>query len=328
MKSTVKVGTRKSDLALQQTIWVVKNLKRFHPGYTFEIVGIKTKGDKIKDTALSKIGGKGLFTKELEIAMMEGKIDLAVHSMKDLPTELPEGLTIGAVCRRENPADALVSRKDLKFDELPAGARIGTCSLRRAAQLLYYRPDLQIFPLRGNVDTRLKKIANNNLDAAVLAAAGLYRMGLKNRITEYLNFEICLPAVGQGSIGIEIRANDELVQEIVRKLDDFNARAAITAERAFLNRLSDDENNVHGERQEGGCQVPIGAYGRIKCNSLILDGMVANPDGSYLVRSKVSGALDEPEKLGVKLAEKLIDMGAGSILEKVRRAARKNNDLC
>jgi len=320
VKDIIKVGTRKSDLALWQTKWVVKNLENLYPEYKFHIVGIKTKGDKIKDAALSKIGGKGLFTKELEIAMLAGEIDLAVHSMKDLPAELPEGLVIGAICRRENPADALVSRGNIKLSELPAGAKIGTSSLRRSAQLLHYRRDLQIFSLRGNVDTRLKKIASNNMDAAVLAAAGLHRLGLKRKITEYLPFEICLPAVGQGSIGIEIRAGDERIQKIVQKLEDYETRASITAERTFLNVLSTAITNSSSQT-EGGCQVPIGAYGRVKDNKLILEGMVADPDGLSLVRAKVYGKPGEPEKLGAELAEKLIEMGAAEILEKVKQAA-------
>ncbi|ADG81999.1 hydroxymethylbilane synthase [Thermincola potens] len=307
MAREIVVGTRDSALAMWQTNWVVDNLRKLNPDYTFKIVSMKTQGDKILDVALAKIGDKGLFTKELEFAMLRNEIDLAVHSMKDLPTVLPEGLKIGAICERHDPRDVLVARDGILLKDMPQGARIGTSSLRRTAQLLKYRPDLQIISLRGNLNTRMAKLERENLDGIILAAAGIERLGWAYRITQRIPFEVCLPAVGQGSIGIEIREGDEEVSRIVDKLNHGPSAAAITAERAMLKKL------------EGGCQIPIGALGRVEGDRLTLEGVVASLDGKELLRSRVEGPASEAASLGVALAEKLLDMGALEILKSVRQ---------
>lgn len=310
MRQEIVVGTRESKLAMWQANWVVENLKEANPTYQFRIVGMRTQGDNILDVALAKIGDKGLFTKELEFAMQRGDIDLAVHSMKDLPTELPAGLTIGAVCRREYPGDVLVARNRKSLEELPRGALIGTSSLRRCAQLLKYRSDLKMVTLRGNINTRLRKLTEDGLDAIVLAYAGVKRMGWEERITQRIPFEICLPAVGQGSIGVEVRAGDEEIVKVVSRIDHTESRYAIKAERALLKKL------------EGGCQVPIGALGTVDGARLTLQGLVAGLDGKQVVRSSITGSLGEAEKLGQRLAEKLLEMGAGDILHKMRQENR------
>jgi len=307
MVREIIVGTRESALAMWQTKWVVDTLQKLNPDYTFRIVSMKTQGDKILDVALAKIGDKGLFTKELEVAMLNGEIDLAVHSMKDLPTLLPEGLTIGAMCERVDPRDVVISRNGITLAQLPQGALIGTSSLRRCAQLLNYRADLRIEPLRGNLNTRMAKLERNNLDAIILAAAGVERLGWGDRITERLSTDICLPAVGQGSIGIEIREGDQEVFEVVRKINHAPSRAAITAERALLKKL------------EGGCQIPIGSLGTVDGEQLTLKGVVAGLDGQEMIRDQISGSINEAAKLGVKLADRLVEMGADRILKKVRQ---------
>lgn len=306
MKREIIVGTRESGLAMWQACWVVERLRATNPAYSFRIAGIRTRGDNVLDLALSKIGDKGLFTKELEYALLGGEIDLAVHSMKDLPTELPAGLAIGAVCQREHPGDVLISRGGKQLDQLPPGAVIGTSSLRRCAQLLHYRGDLRTVNLRGNVQTRLHRLDEGRFDATVLAYAGLHRLGLDHRISQAIPFEICLPAVGQGSIGIEIRAGDKDVQTLVDKVDHPASRQAVRAERAFLKKL------------EGGCQVPIGALATIKDNCLRLDGVVASLDGKQLIRSHLEGDAEEAAEIGAGLAEKLLCSGAGEILRKMR----------
>ena len=252
MEKIIKIGTRGSKLALWQANWVKTALTAGHPSLSVELVPIKTKGDKILDVALAKVGGKGLFVKEIEEALLNGHIDLAVHSMKDMPAEIPDGLCIGAIPRRETPQDVLISRKGLPLSQLGQNARIGTSSLRRTAQLLYVRPDLVILPLRGNLDTRLKKLEAENLDAIILAAAGVKRLGIEYRITEYLDEKVMLPAVGQGALCIEIRENDPEVESITTLLEHHETRTVVMGERAFLNRL------------EGGCQVPIAAHGKIE----------------------------------------------------------------
>lgn len=219
MTREIVIGTRDSNLALWQTRWVLENLTRLNPEYKFRVIEMKTQGDKILDVALAKIGDKGLFTKELEVAMLDGEIDLAVHSMKDMPTKLPEGLKIGAICQREEAGDVLIGRTAKTLAELPHGARVGTSSLRRRAQILKYRPDLQIEDIRGNLNTRMEKLTRQGLDAIVLAAAGVIRLGWEDQITERISFDVSLPAVGQGSVGIEIRANDPEVENIIKKLD-------------------------------------------------------------------------------------------------------------
>jgi len=308
MNREIIIGTRESRLALWQANWVKGRLQELGPEYSYRIIGIKTLGDKKLDTALAKIGEKGLFTKELELALQRGEIDLAVHSMKDLPTILPEGLAIGAVCHRENPGDVLVSRIGYnKLRDLPKGALIGTSSLRRCAQLRNYRSDFKIINLRGNIDTRLGKLEGELLDAIVLSYAGLHRLGLGDRISQLIPFEVCLPAVGQGAIGVEIRAGDNEIQDLTRKIDHYESRSAITAERALLWKL------------EGGCQIPVGALGTVENGRLLLEGVVASLDGGQLVRSSLSGSTEDAAVIGVKLAEKLVQMGAGDLLGKMRQ---------
>ncbi|NPV30378.1 MAG: hydroxymethylbilane synthase [Firmicutes bacterium] len=307
MKKEIIIGTRTSRLALWQARWVLRQLEEMHPDRAFALRGMKTTGDRIQDVSLAKIGDKGLFTKELEAALARGEIDLAVHSMKDLPTRLPPGLALGAICRREYPGDVLISRTGSTLEHLPPGARVGTSSLRRTAQLLHFRSDLEIVPLRGNLTTRLRKLEAMNLDALVLAYAGVHRLGLDDLITQRIPFSVCLPAVGQGALGIEIRAADEEIQEMVRPLDDPASRASITAERAFLRRL------------EGGCQVPVGALGEVRGRELVLEGVVVSLDGRHLVRDLVRGPAGRAESLGEGLAERLVSRGAGEILKKARQ---------
>jgi hydroxymethylbilane synthase len=268
---------------------------------------MKTKGDNILDVALAKIGDKGLFTKELEVALLNGTINLAVHSMKDLPTKLPAGLTIGAICRREYPGDVLISKNNVQLSDLKKGARIGTSSLRRRAQLLHYRPDLQMVDIRGNLNTRLRKFKELNLDALVLAYAGIKRLGYEELISQLIPFDICLPAVGQGSIGVEIKDGDAATRDIIAPLDHGPSRAAIEAERAFMKRL------------EGGCQVPIGAYGQIQDDLLTLEGAVIDLHGQTALRHSVKGSVADARQLGTRLAEVLIDRGAEKILRQARQ---------
>lgn len=307
MPKEIIIGSRDSDLAMWQSRWVAQALRRAHPKQTIRIAGMKTKGDHILEVALAKIGDKGLFTKELEVALLSDTIDMAVHSMKDLPTGLPDGLVIGAVCQREQPGDVLISRDGADLDNLRRGARIGTSSLRRRAQLLHYRPDLQMVDIRGNLNTRLRKFKEQELDAIVLAYAGIKRLGFEDMISQYIPYEICLPAVGQGSLGIEVRANDGAIRELIAAVDHAPSRTAIQAERAFLKRL------------EGGCQVPIGALGRVEDGTLQLEGIVAGLDGTNAVRHAVTGSADEAAGLGNRLAEILLDQGAGDILRRARQ---------
>ncbi|NLW25116.1 MAG: hydroxymethylbilane synthase [Clostridia bacterium] len=306
-KRTIKVGSRQSQLAMWQTKYVVKILEQKCPEYNFEIIPIKTKGDKILDVALAKIGDKGLFTKELEVAILEKKIDFAVHSMKDLPTVIPQGLMIAAITKRHDPRDVLISKDKLTFDRLPSGALVGTSSLRRKAQLLNKRPDLKLVDIRGNINTRLKKMETENLDAIILAAAGVERLGLQEVITEKLDTSICLPAVGQGCIGIEVRAGDEEIQNIVRIANDPDTEWCVLAERALLKTL------------EGGCQIPIGALAKIHDSQLTLEAIVASLDGKTLLRDKITGKVQEAEILGQKLAHQLKEQGATKILNQIRQ---------
>jgi hydroxymethylbilane synthase len=303
MEKTIKIGTRGSKLALWQANWVKSALTAGHPSLSVELVPIKTKGDKILDVALAKVGGKGLFVKEIEEALLNGDIDLAVHSMKDMPSEIPKGLCIGAIPQRETPQDVLISRKNLLLSQLGPNARIGTSSLRRTAQLLHSRPDLLIHPLRGNLDTRLKKLDADNFDAIILAAAGVKRLGLEHRITEYIDEKVMLPAVGQGALCIEIREKDPEVESIITLLEHDETRAVVMGERAFLHRL------------EGGCQVPIAAHGKIEKNRFTLCGLVATVDGTTVIRETLSGQKDSSESVGVTLADRLIEMGAKTIME-------------
>jgi hydroxymethylbilane synthase len=312
MKPSIKIGTRASKLALWQANWVQSALNEKFPGQKVELVKIKTKGDKILDVPLAKVGGKGLFVKEIEQALQEGRIDLAVHSMKDMPAEIPDGLCIGAVPQREDPADVLVAGEDLKFYKLKRGAVIGTSSLRRAAQLRHARPDITISPLRGNLDTRLKKLQTENLDAIVLAAAGIKRLNLAHRITEYLPSDIMLPAVGQGALCIEMRQEDPIIGPMLATLDHANSRTVVLGERAFLNRLG------------GSCQVPIAGHGKILAGTFSLTGLVADMDGSRIIKADLSGPVDSAEVIGVKLAEQLLARGADEILEKLNSLESDN----
>lgn len=311
---TIIVGTRQSALALTQTGQAVELLKQLASEHgiecQFEIKKIVTKGDRILDVTLSKVGGKGLFVKEIEQALTDGEIDIAVHSMKDMPFELPEGLIVGAIPKREDPRDALITRGPGSLDELPQGALVGTSSLRRASQLQHHRPDLRIESIRGNIDSRLRKLEEENFDAIMLAAAGLHRIGWQDRISAYLPPELCLPAVGQGALCIECRGNDAFVLDLLGKFQHEPTALAVRAERAFLGRLN------------GGCQVPLGAYASVENGSgedaplLTLTGMVGTPDGVTMLKETASGS--DPEALGMLVAEKLIEQGAEKILAEVR----------
>ncbi len=304
-RSSLVVGTRGSRLAVWQAEWVQARLKELAPGLTVTLQRIKTSGDMILDVPLAAIGGKGLFVKEIEEALLQGVIDLAVHSMKDVPTVLPDGLDILCVPAREDPRDVLVSRDSSSLDQLPKGSRVGTSSLRRQAQLLHYRLDLRIELLRGNLDTRLRKLHNGEYEAIVLAAAGLSRMGWSNKVTEYLPPEVSLPAIGQGALGLEGRRKDRFVQALVEKLEHRPTRTAVTAERALLERL------------EGGCQVPIAAHATVKGDTLIMDGLIASVDGQRLIRDTIQGPASEAQGLGMQLAEKLLAQGGDVILNEI-----------
>lgn len=306
---TIIVGTRGSKLALWQANWVKGAIEGSHRDLTVELSIIKTKGDKILDVPLAKVGGKGLFVKEIEEALLDRRIDLAVHSMKDMPAEIPPGLCIGAIPKREEPRDVLISRENLPLDQLKHGARIGTSSLRRAAQLLHIRPDFIIVPLRGNLDTRLKKLHAESLDAIVLAAAGVRRMGLSERITQIMDEAVMLPAVGQGALCIEIRKQDPHIAKVVGTLDDPATRTVVLGERAFLNRL------------EGGCQVPIAAHGHIDDQGYTLTGLVCDVDGTQRIEQSRTGPRSRSEQIGIELAEALLAEGAGDILERLNTDA-------
>jgi len=307
---TITIGTRGSQLALWQANWVKDAVNRHYPDLTVDLAIIKTKGDKILDVPLAKVGGKGLFVKEIEEALLDGRIDLAVHSMKDMPADIPDGLCIGAIPKREEPRDVLITRSGLPLDRLKQGARVGTSSLRRSAQLLRFRPDIRIVPLRGNLDTRLKKLDSASLDAIVLAAAGVRRLGLADRITQVLDESIMLPAVGQGALCVEIRNNDARIGPVVAALDDLPTRRVVMGERMFLNRL------------EGGCQVPIAGHGHIDENGYTLTGLVCDVDGSHQVKQSRTGPEFQSEQIGLQLAEALLDMGAGEILERLNANAQ------
>ncbi len=296
-------------MALWQTNWVKRELERHYPGIEIEAEIISTKGDRVLDVSLPKLGeqGKGLFTKELEEAILEGRIDLAVHSLKDLPTELPAGLHVGAICEREDVRDALVARSGISsFDDIPRGSLIGTSSLRRQAQMRAVRPDLRIEAIRGNVNTRLRKLDTGEFDAIILASAGLHRLGYTGRITEHLSLDLVLSAVGQGALAVETRAADEVINGMVGKIDHEQTRLTCTAERAFLKGLG------------GGCLVPIAANAVIHDSTMKLSGLVASPDGSQIVRGQVEGEVKGDSTsallLGEELAEKMLARGAGEIL--------------
>jgi hydroxymethylbilane synthase len=298
----IRIGTRESALALSQTNWVKSKLERLFPECRFETIHIKTQGDRVSDVPLEHIGGEGVFVKQIELSLLNGEVDLAVHSMKDVPTILPEGLAIGAVPERIDPSDALISKHDLDFQHLPAQAKIGTGSLRRRSQLLYARKDLVIRSIRGNVDTRLRKLMEQDLDAIILAVAGMERLGRHHQITQRLPYHISLPAVGQGALCVQIRADDERMRLMARSIDHPESSVAVRAERSFLRKLG------------GGCRVPIAALGTVSPGQLELTGMMADRDGENLIRSSISGKQDEAEPIGEKLAEALFSMGAKGLL--------------
>jgi hydroxymethylbilane synthase len=288
---------------------VAERLRAAFPGLTVRLEAIKTTGDKILDVPLAKLGGKALFVKEIEEALLDRRVDLAVHSMKDVPTELPHGLTIGAITEREDPHDVLITRTGARFYDLPSGARVGTSSLRRQAQLLHHRPDLQIVGLRGNLDTRIRKLATEGLDAIVVAAAGVKRLGLMDRISQFLPPDISLPAIGQGALGIESRQGDPTATGTALVLDHPDTHVAVMAERAFLRRLS------------GGCQVPFAAHAGIFNDQVILRGLVATPDGRQLIAGERQGPRTEGEAVGTALAEDLLSRGAGEIIRALLHVA-------
>lgn len=305
--SSIRVATRGSLLALTQTGWVVDRLREANPGFDFEKEVFKTVGDKVLDKSLSQIGGKGLFTKELEEALLDGRVDLAVHSLKDMPTEFPPGLVLGCVPEREDPRDVVITRDGVSFEELPAGSLVGTSSLRRVAQLQAQRPDLTYVPIRGNVDTRLRKLAEGQVAALVMAAAGLHRAGFADRITEYLEPEFCLPAPGQGALAIEIRENDSSIGQVVGRIHDVTTALEVMAERAVMARL------------EGGCQVPIGAHAVFDGGWIHLEGLIAAPDGSRVIRYEAEGDAGRARFLGVQVAEWLLAHGGQEILDRLRQ---------
>ena len=305
-KDTIIIGTRSSKLALWQAEYVKSRLEEKYPALTVELKLMTTKGDKILDAPLAKIGGKGLFTKELETDMLTGGIDLAVHSIKDMPTEVPDGLVISAITKRFDPGDAVVSPEYQRFDALPLGAKVGTSSLRRKAQLLHVRPDLNICDLRGNVNTRLQKLADEDFDAIILAVAGLKRLGFGERITDVLPKSIVLPAVGQGALAIETRADDAEIRALIDFLNDDETVRCATAERAFLGRV------------EGGCQVPVGVYATpAEAGQLQVEAVIASLDGSKLYRDKITGQAADAESLGRQLADMLLAKGGLEIMHEL-----------
>lgn len=302
----IYVGSRRSKLAITQTNWVIEQLKKLDDSFEFEVKEIVTKGDKILDVTLSKVGGKGLFVKEIEQAMMDEEIDMAVHSMKDMPAILPDGLIIGSIPHREDHRDAFISNNHVKFMDLEPGAIVGTSSLRRGAQLLAIRPDIEIKWIRGNIDTRLAKLKEENYDAIILAAAGLSRMGwTSDVVTEFLEPEISLPAVGQGALAIECRESDEQLLALLEKFTCSETNQTVRAERAFLHKM------------EGGCQVPIAGFAKITDqNEIQLTGLVASPDGKTIYKDQITGI--KPEEIGKQLADKLIQLGAKNLIDDVK----------
>ncbi|QBY04064.1 hydroxymethylbilane synthase [Thalassotalea sp. HSM 43] len=304
-EQTLKIATRKSALAMWQAEYVKARLEHFHPELTVELLPMVTKGDIILDSPLSKVGGKGLFVKELEVAMLEGRADIAVHSMKDVPVEFPDGLGLHVICEREDPRDAFVSNSINSFAELPQGAVVGTSSLRRQCQIKAMRPDLQVRDLRGNVNTRLAKLDDGQYDAIILAAAGLIRLEMPERIREFIEPEVMLPANGQGAVGIECRNQDERVKALLAPLEHSETRHRVIAERAMNRKL------------QGGCQVPIGSYATIDGEQLYLRGLVGATDGSTILHDEISGHIEQGEVLGQQLAQRLLDKGAEKILKQV-----------
>ncbi len=301
----LRIATRKSPLALWQANYVSDLLKKHHPELKIELVTMVTQGDKILDTPLAKVGGKGLFVKELETGMLEGRADIAVHSMKDVPVEFPDGLHLAVICEREDPRDAFVSNNFKTLEELPQGARLGTSSLRRQSQIAALRPDLKIVDLRGNVNTRLKKLDDGEYDAIILAAAGLKRLKFDDRITQFIGTDVCLPAIGQGAVGIECRTDDARVHNLIAPLSDSKTQIRVLAERAMNARL------------QGGCQVPIAGYAEYDRGIVLLRGLVGQVDGKNIIRGEIAGPPENAEELGTVLAEDLLSRGADKILNEL-----------
>lgn len=292
---------------MTQTMWVVEKIKARHPGVEIEVVAIKTTGDRLQEVALSKVGGKGVFVKEIEEKLLAGEVDFAVHSLKDVPADIPEGLEIGVTPKREDSRDVLISRGGVMLDELPPGARVGTGSLRRGIQLRHHFPRIRVVPIRGNLETRIRKIEMEGLDGVVVAAAGINRMGWGGKVTQFIPPELMIPAVGQGALAVEVRGGDDETKSVLSFLDDEDSRLAITAERAFL--------KVFG----GGCQLPIAAHAERRGADVVLTGLVGNLDGSIIVRDRVSGPAPGCEALGRELAERILADGGREILEEVYR---------
>lgn len=320
-RNKVVIGTRGSKLALWQAEWIKAEIEKMNSGVTVELNRIKTTGDKILDVPLAQVGGKGLFVKEIEEALLNQTADMAVHSMKDVPTEFPSGLHLAAICKREDPRDAFVTQKKggdfviRNFDELPRGARIGTSSLRRSCQLLHLRSDLQISQLRGNLDTRIRKLDEGLFDAIILAVAGVKRLGWSDRIADIISPEISLPAIGQGAIGIECRIDDPFIHELIQPLNDATSATCVKAERALLKKL------------EGGCQVPIAAYARIADGILEIDGLVGSVSGDRIIKEHAVGNAEDAEKIGTELAEVLLSKGADKILAEIYGKNVHNIDI-
>ncbi len=302
---TIKIGTRSSKLALAQAKWVMDKITARYPDIRIDVIKIKTKGDRIINRPLSSIGGKGLFVKEIEASLSRGDIDVAVHSLKDVPAELPDTLCIGIFPEREDPHDVILSKGNIPLKDLPKGSCIGTGSLRRSAQILHYRSDVKIVPLRGNLDTRIRKLESADIQAIVVAAAGLKRNGFKDKITKPLSLDFMVPAVGQGALGLEFRLDDHKTRDRLAFLDHYETRVTVEAERSFLMTL------------KGSCHVPIAAFARLKDNSLSLDGLVADLDGGTIFRDIVTGPPEKAKELGATLANMLLDAGAGKILEEI-----------
>ncbi len=292
---------------MTQTNWVAERLRRGAPAVAIETVVIKTKGDILQDVPLAKVGGKGLFVKEIEDALLRDEVDMAVHSMKDVPMELPDGLEIGVMSEREDPRDVLISKDQRRLEEMPVGARIGTGSLRRGFQLLHLFPDIELVPIRGNLDTRIRKIQTDGLDGIIVAAAGIKRMGWADRITQIIPVEIMLPAVGQGALGIELRKNDNVVRRAISFLNHPRTWVEVGAERAFLRKLG------------GGCQLPVAAYGVKKEDNLTVTGLMGSLDGRELIKDEVRGPSEDAEVLGTSLAERILSKGGQAIMDEVYR---------
>jgi len=299
------IGTRGSDLALVQANLISNRLKSICPDRSMEVVPIRTRGDRMQNISLVEIGGKGIFVKEIEEALLRGDIDVAVHSMKDVPVDLPDGLVIGAIPEREDPRDVLVSRGGIKMEELPKGARLGTGSLRRGMQIKRLMPDLEIVPVRGNIDTRIKKISTQNLDGVIIAAAGMKRMGRSREISQYIPIEIMMPSVGQGVLGIEIRGEDKKTEAIISPLNHPDTVMEISAERAFLKRLG------------GGCQVPIAGIAMKRGTELVIKGLVGSVDGRVIIMEEIKGNSDDWEEMANNLADNILSRGGRAVLDEI-----------